>query len=181
VATPRDYLAQETLSDGTKVTVRAIRPEDAPSLLDAFGKLDQEGIYRRFFSPKKELSATELKQLTRVDFSRVVALVATMEADAAETLMAGGRYAADTGNPPQGAELAFLTAESYRGRGIAGLLLRHLALLAREAGLSRLEADVLAENQPMLNVFRRSGLQMAQRREGDVVHITLSLEPSPTA
>jgi hypothetical protein len=34
---------------------------------------------------------------------------------------------------------------------------------------------VLAENQLMLAVFRRSGLPMKQRREGNVLHVTLSL------
>jgi hypothetical protein len=58
-------------------------------------------------------------------------------------------------------------------------LLRHLFRLGRKANLSRLEADVLAENQSMLSVFRRSGLPVAQRREGSVVHVTLSLgDPS---
>ena len=60
---PNDYIEHETLKDGTKVTVRAIRPKDAPSILEAFGKLDRESVYRRFFSLKKELSASELKQL----------------------------------------------------------------------------------------------------------------------
>jgi RimJ/RimL family protein N-acetyltransferase len=175
-----NYSADATLKDGTKTTIRAIRPEDAPSLLEAFGKLGQEAIYRRFFSPKKELSPTELKQLTQVDFRRIVALVATAQVDGADTLMAGARYAVGAGNHPKGAELAFLTGEDYQGRGIAGLLLRHLVVLARKNGLLQLEADVLAENQPMLNVFQRSGLQMTQRRDGNVVHVTLSLDAKAT-
>jgi GNAT superfamily N-acetyltransferase len=134
-------------------------------------------IYRRFFSPRKEPSDADLRQLTQVDFSRVVALVATTQNHGAETVMAGGRYAVEAGDRPESAELAFLTGEAYRGRGIAGVLLRHLALLAREAGLSRLEADVLAENRSMLNVFPGSGMKMTQRREGNVTHVMLLLRP----
>jgi RimJ/RimL family protein N-acetyltransferase len=176
VIDPRNYHAHETLKDGTEVTVRALRPEDSAGILDAFGELDRESIYRRFFSPKKELSDAELKHLTDVNFSQVSALVVTTQTEKGEVLMAGGRYAVDAGDQPQSAELAFLTGEAYRGCGIASLLLRHLTLLAKEAGLSRFEADVLAENQPMLNVFRRSGLPMAQRREGSVIHVTLALK-----
>ena len=63
------------------------------------------------------------------------------------------------------AELAFLTAEDFRGRGVAGLVLAP-RLLAEAAGLSQFEADVLAENQSMLAVFRRSGLpQRSGERE----------------
>jgi GNAT superfamily N-acetyltransferase len=175
MADPNRYLERERLKDGTPVTVRAICPEDAPSILEAFGKLDSESIYRRFFSPKKELSAAELERLTAVDFDRVVALMVTAETPDGEVLIAGGRYAVEPGDRPKSAELAFLTAATHRGRGTASLLLRHLVRLARNAGLSGFEADVLAENAAMLNVFRRSGLPMTQRREGSVVHVTLSL------
>jgi RimJ/RimL family protein N-acetyltransferase len=178
---PLDYSLHATLVDGTEVTVRAIRSDDAARIRDAFGRLDQEAIYRRFFSPKRDLSNAELKQLTEVDFDQVVALVATTEQQGVETLLAGARYAIQPGEPPRSAELAFLTAGAYRGRGIAGLLLRSLEQLGREAGLSRFEADVLADNQSMLNVFRRTGMKMEQRREGNVLHVTLWLEPGAQA
>lgn len=175
VAEKSGYRARDSLRDGTEVTIRAICPEDAPSILEAFGNLDRESVYRRFFSPKKELSASELEQLTAVDFDRVVALVVMAETPDGETLIAGGRFAVEPGDRPKSAELAFLTAAAHRGRGVASLLLRNLVKLARDAGLSTLEADVLAENAAMLNVFRRSGLPMTQRRDGNVVHVTLSL------
>jgi hypothetical protein len=53
---PRHYVADETLKDGTLVTVRAIRRDDADPLQNAFNNLDRESVYRRFFSPKKELT-----------------------------------------------------------------------------------------------------------------------------
>jgi RimJ/RimL family protein N-acetyltransferase len=178
VVNPRDYHSRERLSDGTEITVRAIRSDDAARILQAFGELDPDAIYRRFFSPKRELSTAELAQLTEVDFEQVVALVATIKEHGVETLLGGARYAIESGARPQGAELAFLTAEAYRGRGVASLLLRSLAQLAREAGLVRFEADVLAENQAMLTVFSRVGMKIRQRREGNVVHVTLSLQPT---
>jgi GNAT superfamily N-acetyltransferase len=75
-------------------------------------------------------------------------------------------------------ELAFLTGKDYRGRGIASLLLKHLKRLAEDAGVPQFEAEVLAENQPMLTVFRHGGLPMRQSREGNVIHLTLSLRQS---
>ena len=39
----------------------------------------EDSVYRRFFSPKKDLTAAELEQLTDVDFSQVVALVVTKQ------------------------------------------------------------------------------------------------------
>ncbi|MGH6826639.1 N-acetyltransferase family protein [Methyloceanibacter sp.] len=171
----RSYAASETLKDGTIVTVRAIRPGDAGAILQAFRGMDRESVYRRFFSPKKELSPAELDQLTDVDFSQVVALVITKATESGEVLIGGGRYATDDSSSGA-AEIAFMTGGNYRGLGIASLILKHLVLIAREAGVSRFDGEVLAENQPMLAVFRRSGLPMKLRRDGGTVHVTLSLD-----
>jgi RimJ/RimL family protein N-acetyltransferase len=170
----RSYIASEALKDGTPVSVRAIRRKDAGTILQAFRGLDRESVYRRFFSPKRELSPADLDQLTDVNFSQVVALVVTMQSSEGEVLIGGGRYAVE--NSVSGAaEIAFMTDGVHRGLGIASLILRHLVLIAREAGISRFDGEVLAENQPMLAVFRRSGLPMKLRRDGSTIHVTLSL------
>jgi RimJ/RimL family protein N-acetyltransferase len=175
----RDYRQSETLKDGTPVTVRSIRAEDGESVLDAFHGMDKESVYRRFFSPKKELSPKELEQLTDVDFNNVVALVLTKTSAEGEILIGGGRYAME-GPDATEAEIAFMTNGNYRGLGIASLVLKHLVQIAREAGLMRFEAEVLAENQPMIAVFRRSGLPMRLKRDGGTFHVTLSLRAEPT-
>jgi GNAT superfamily N-acetyltransferase len=176
MADPRNYYAREVLKDGTPVTIRAIRTDDEESIHAAFRALDREAVYRRFFTAKEDLTDTELKQVTHLDFSRIVALVATVsQADGEEIVIGDGRYFADNGDKPERADVGFVVAELYRGRGIASLLLRHLARIAQEAGLSALEADVLAYNAPMLAVFQCCGLPTSQRREGNTIHVTLSL------
>jgi len=171
----RSYAASDTLKDGTVVTVRAIRRDDAATILRPFNNLDRESVYRRFFSPKKELSASELEQLTDVDFSKVVALVVTTRSSGGEVLIGGGRYAVE--DPAAGAaEIAFMTDSDYRGLGIASMILKHLVRIAREAGVSRFDGEVLAENQSMIAVFRKCGLPMHLRREGSTIHVTLSLD-----
>ena len=169
---PRNYTASEVLKDGTAVTIRAIRREDKGRLLDAFKNLDRESVYRRFFSPKKELSDSELDQLTDVDFNQVVALVVATQGADGEILIGGGRYAAEGKDR---ADIAFVTDINYRGRGIASLILNHLARIAREAEVQRFDAEVLAENSPMLAVLRRSGLPAELRRDGSTIHVKLSL------
>jgi GNAT superfamily N-acetyltransferase len=72
-----------------------------------------------------------------------------------------------------------MTDGAHRGLGIASLILKHLVRIAREAGISRFDGEVLAENQPMLAVFRRSELPMQLRRDGSVIHVTLSLQAAP--
>jgi len=73
------------------------------------------------------------------------------------------------------AEVAFVVEEDYQGLGVASRLLRHFARIAREQGISALQADVLAGNKSMLSVFTLSGLPMTTRRDGGVMHVMLAL------
>jgi GNAT superfamily N-acetyltransferase len=176
VTDARSYQTGETLRDGTPVTVRAIRPDDWHMVLTAFEELDPESVYTRYFTYKKTLTDEELRRTTDVDFDRVVALIATAGDGDAAQLFGGGRYAINDGKqPPESAEVAFITSDGCRGLGVAPLLLTHLVRIARERGLVRFEAQVLRHNQAMLGVFRRSGLPMTQTLDGDVVQVTLSL------
>jgi RimJ/RimL family protein N-acetyltransferase len=159
----------EHLRNGTRVTIRAIRADDKPRVVSAFQALEPDSVYTRFFSPKKELSAEDLKRLTEVDQMRDVALVATIGTE--ETFIGGGRYVSSG----SAAEIAFTVEEDYQGQGIASRLLRHLVHIARANGIARFEAHVLAGNEPMLGVFRRSGLRTTQRRADGEWLVTLEL------
>jgi GNAT superfamily N-acetyltransferase len=175
----RNYAATHTLKNGAEITIRAIRSDDKRKLLEAFKELDQSSIYTRFFGHKKSLLEAELEQATNLDFVSTVALVATTGHGEEEVIVGGGRYSTVvTGFSPRSAEVAFTVEEDYQGLGIASLLFGHLVRIARAQGLLRLQADVLAVNQPMLKVFRRSGLPMYQRAEGETVHIAFALDPT---
>lgn len=170
-----DFEEIETLKNGVTVKIRAIRPADKAGIADAFGGLDPESVYSRFFQAKKSLSDQELRAATEVDFENVVALVVTIEAGGKETIIGGGRYSAFDLAGTCSAEVAFLVEEDYHGLGIAGRILKHLACIAREKGVRQFEAEVLPQNKAMLAVFSRSGLPMTQTPMEGVIHVTLSL------
>jgi RimJ/RimL family protein N-acetyltransferase len=171
---PRSFRAEERLRDGTPLTIRSVRSDDRDRMREAYGRLSPEAIYLRLFAPKKELTESDLTRLIEVDFDREVALVATIGAGTQESVIGGGRYVSSN-NDTRAAEVAFTVDGRYRGQGIAGGLLQHLAVIARGRGITRFEAEVLAENRPMLAVFARSGLAMERRRDGSVVHVELTL------
>jgi RimJ/RimL family protein N-acetyltransferase len=159
-------------ADPPGTTIRRTRPDDRERIVKAFRALDPESVYRRFFVRKKELSSEELRRLTEGDGTRDVVLVATVTAGDQETIVGLGRYVRDDAS----ADIAFTVAQSHRGRGIASELLRRLTDIARRSGVSQFEADVLADNSPMLKVFQRSGLPMVQTQAGGIVHLTLALD-----
>ena len=61
------------------------------------------------------------------------------------------------------AEVAFLVEDRHQGRGIAQLLLEHLAQAGRERGVEKFVAEVLPDNQKMIRTFRDAGYRVAQR------------------
>jgi RimJ/RimL family protein N-acetyltransferase len=170
------YVFNETLRDGTPITLRTARADDGPRIRRAFRNLNRDTIYTRFFGYKSDVSDAELGRITGADFDRDVALLITIGSGDEEVIIAGASYfAIETDPPAQSAEIAFTVEEDYQGRGIASLLLRHLVRIAQAKNLAYLKADVLARNVPMLAVFRRSGLPMTLQRQGDVIHVVLSL------
>ena len=172
----RAYACAETLRNGLAVTIRALRPDDRERMAAAVRKLDRESIYMRLFSYRSALTEASLDRIMRFDPESEVALLVTLGAGPDETVIGAGRYVV-SGSEQGGrsAEVAFMVEEDYHGLGIAGRLLRHLAGIARGKGIATFAADILAENKSMLAVFARSGLPMQKRRDGGIVHLTLSL------
>jgi GNAT superfamily N-acetyltransferase len=76
---------------------------------------------------------------------------------------------------PGQAEIAFAVDDAHQGKGIGAALLRHLAALARVAGLSEMIADVLPDNIAMLKVLGSSGFGMKTRRDSDATYVVLRL------
>ena len=169
---PAQYSAAETLRDGRPVEVRALQPSDREELMSALGRMSDQSIYRRFFSPKRHFSDREVASYVNIDFVGHVALVAVVSENGRPTIVGGARYVV---SGPGSAEVAFAVVDGYQKQGIGGLLMKHLIALARQAGLDQLVAEVLPHNTPMLKVFERSGLTTSTKREHGAVHVVLSL------
>jgi RimJ/RimL family protein N-acetyltransferase len=171
-----EYAVTETLRDRSVVTIRAQRPGDRDALLAAFHRTSRDSLFRRFFTPKRSLSEQEIAHFMNADFDRHVALVAETTGSAGVTeIVGGGRYFKASANE---AELAFVGIDAFQGKGLGTLLLRHLILLARKAGLKQLTADVLPENTVMRAVFKKAGFAPAPGHDPGVAHLALPLTPA---
>jgi len=166
------YSAVELLRDGRRVEIRALKPDDRTGLAAAVGRASSQTLYRRFFGPKREFSEREVAFFVNVDFVSHVALVAVVEEAGRPMIVGGGRYVVVQ---PGKAEVAFAIVDQYQGQGIGAALMRHLAAIAKGAGLKELIAEVLPDNIPMLKVFEKSGFDFTTKREPGVVHVVLRL------
>ncbi len=166
------YLAVETLRDGRRVEIRALRPEDRSDLAAAVDRVSAQSLYRRFFAVRREFTEQETDFFVNVDFVDHVALVAVVDEDGRATIVGGGRYVLVQ---PGKAEVAFAVIDEYQGQGVGAALMRHLVAISRGGGLQELVAEVLPENVPMLKLFQKCGCRMTTRREAQVLHVTLGL------
>jgi acyl-CoA synthetase (NDP forming)/GNAT superfamily N-acetyltransferase len=164
------WAADVVLGNGETVHVRPIRPADAPALAEFHRRQSPESIYRRFFTPKPELSAPSLEHFTAVDFVDRVALVVERRGE----FIAWASYERWAGRDD--ADAAFMVDDHHQGKGVATLLLEHLAAIARSNGIRRFTAEVLADNRPMLTVFSRAGWPVQRRFESGVIDLDFELE-----
>jgi GNAT superfamily N-acetyltransferase len=169
---PAKYSTIESLRDGRKVEIRALRAQDKADMLGAIDRTSAKSLYRRFFGAKRDFSEKEIEFFLNVDFTNHVALVAVIEEGGRAVIIAGGRYVAVR---PGVAEVAFAVIDDYQGQGIGAALLRHLATIAQGAGFKEFTAEVLPDNIPMLKVFEKSGLKFRTKREAGAVHVALQL------
>jgi RimJ/RimL family protein N-acetyltransferase len=167
-----EYSAIESIRDGRRVEIRALRPEDRDALRIAVGRASTQSLYRRFFAVKRHFTEQEIEFFTNIDFVNHVALVAVAEEGGRSMVIGGARYIAVQ---PGTAEVAFAVIDQYQGQGVGAALMRHLTTIARDAGLKELIAEVLPDNIAMLKVFEKSGLPLHMERAPQVVHVSLRL------
>jgi len=159
----------ETLRDGSRVDIRPVEPDDREAIAEGFERLSPESRYRRFFGPMPRLSESFLDYLTRVDHHDHEALVA-VDAQTGD----GVGVARFVRTEPGVAEPAVVVIDDWQGRGVASRLLDALAERAREEGIQRFDAPVLASNPDAISVLERLGTTR-RRPEGREVHLSIEL------
>lgn len=160
---PPDFEYSWELDDGTAVTIRTMRPDDAQIEQDFVRSLSPRSKTLRFFAPIKELSATALKKFTHTDFPNEMALVATVYKNGIEHEIGVARYAPCTGSGK--VEFAVVVADDWQGKGIATELLQHLFSIASEVGINSIEGFILRDSIPMLRLAREFGFRIQPDKE----------------
>jgi ribosomal protein S18 acetylase RimI-like enzyme len=162
------------LTDGTKVLVRPIVPDDEPLLHEAVAAMSERTVYFRFFSPLKRMSDALAHRLAVVDYNDRFALVATTNKPAGKERIVGvTRY--DRVPKTDVAETAVAVVDEFQRRGLGSALMSILAKVAREHGIKTFTLIVLPENQQMLGLLRRMGWIHRAKLSGGVYDISFEL------
>jgi acetyltransferase len=152
---PTDLVQRVKLRDGTAVTLRPIRPEDA-DMEQAFVKgLSDESRHFRFMNTVRELTPAMLVRFTQIDYDREMAFVAVIDEGGREREIGVTRYV--TNPDGQTCEFALVVADAWQGRGLGRRMLESLIRVARERGLAEMVGHVLTSNRAMLALCQSLG------------------------
>ena len=161
---PREREADVVLRDGSTVHVRPVRAGDEAAIRSFLDAISPDSIAFRFFS------IPDLNWVTAwsvdVDYADRFELVA--ESGSPREIVAHAAYIREDA---ERAEVAFLVADAWQGRGISTILLAPLAGFAAEHGITTFAAQVLPANHRMIEVFRESGFPVALRATQDALEI----------
>jgi acetyltransferase len=143
------------MRDGQTVTVRPIRPEDAPLTLDFFNRLSPESRYFRFMENLRELPPSLVIRFTQVDYDREMALIALALEDGVEQQVGSARYTLSADG--ESVEFALVVDDRWQRSGLGRRLMGALIDCAREKSYRAIVGDVLADNQKMLRLMTSLG------------------------
>ena len=159
------------------ITVRPIRPEDVDLEVEFIRRLSPESIYNRVFSNSLSLTPQWLERLTRIDFTRDMAIIATVTLDGRETQIGVARYAR-LGNGSC-CEFAIAVADQWQGCGIGVRLLGELIAIASRSGITEIVGDALSTNVAMVALARRVGMSVQPHPEGATLRRLVLSIPDP--
>ena len=175
---PSRYVAPWRLKNDLEITIRPIRPEDEPLMVDFHESLSEESVYFRYFHLMKLSHRVAHERLTRmcfIDYDREMALVAEYHNPETQKpqLLAIGRLSKLHGT--QDAEFAMLVSDRWQCQGLGSELLRRLVQVGRDEHLQRITAEILSDNQGMQHVCTKLGFQLQPTADPSVMFVSIDL------
>jgi acetyltransferase len=169
---PTQYVSTWTLKNGTSITIRPIRPEDEPLMIQFHKTLSEQSVYFRYFHLVKLSQRIAHDRLTRIcfiDYDREMALVADYkqpETDIHE-ILAVARLSKLHGT--REAEFALLISDRYQCQGLGTELLKRLLQVGHDEQLECISAEILADNSVMQRVCEKLSFQLQATDDSSVL------------
>lgn len=169
---PEKYHRKVTTKQGMEVLLRPIRPEDEPALGRMLAKVSNDTLYMRFFGYIPKITHAWMIRFTHIDYDREMALVAEVNQGASRELVGVVRIIEDAWR--ETAEYSILVADHFHGQGLGSIMTDYILQIARERGIKKIVASVLAKNGPMIHLFAARKFHF-DRSEIDFYEVELPL------
>ena len=168
-----EWVAELPLAGRPVVRFRHVRPEDEPFIAEAIRTASRETLLHRFFSPMRSVSPGLLRQMLSIDRAKETCIVGAVTESGTVRIICGARYVKLR---PGAAEIALTVHDDFQRRGLGAFLLKLLARLAQTEGIRWFEAEVLASNHKMLQLFKKVAPRSSGHWTGDVYHIVIDVQ-----
>ncbi|MFH1088140.1 MAG: GNAT family N-acetyltransferase [Chloroflexota bacterium] len=172
------YKAEVLLKDGSRITLRPMRRDDAELWVDFVSRLSPHSKYLHFHHAPESMGMEDALRFCTVDYANAFAVVAEVLRDKDRHILGIGRYYRLPGK--DSAEIALAIRDDYQGKGLGTRLIEALANVARKDRIAIFHADVLAENEEMMAVLRNYGFHITSELESGVYHVTFPIARSRT-
>ncbi len=170
---PTRYVTPWTLSGGTDVLLRPVKPEDEPLVKEMLASLSEKTLRERFFQSVKNITHEMLIKLCNIDYDREMAMVAENRENGSRKIIGVTGLMVEPGS--RSGEFGVIVHDHYQGKGIGCKLIDVLIGIAQEKGLDDLYGIVLADNRKMLRVCERLGFTV-RPFEDDLCKVVLTLK-----
>jgi acetyltransferase len=164
-STSRPYPVEYTTTrkiGGIEVTIRPIRPEDEPLMVEFHRTLSDRSVHFRYLGSLSLQERTLHQRLRRVcfiDYDREIALVADLKKDdGSHQILGVGRLIKEHGTNE--AEFAVLISDPWQGKGLGTELLKLLVQIGRRERLHRIIGHIAADNITMKRVSEEVGFDL---------------------
>lgn len=141
-----------TLPSGTTLVLRAVERTDRDRIHKLFHRLSDESRYRRFLTPKRELTERELAYLSDIDHVFHEAIAAVDQRDGS---FAGVVRVVRRSDWPGAGDMAVEVADELQHMGIGSCLTARILERARDIGMATVTATTLRHNRPARALLKR--------------------------
>ena len=146
-----------TLLDGSEVTIRTLRKEDAQLERDFIRNLSPESRWMRFLGQIGEPSDSLIRKLTELDYRHDMAFIALAREGGTTREVGVSRYSLAPDG--QSCECAVTVADAWQGKGLGTVLMRDLIDIARKRGIRSMFSVDANENERMQELAHDLGFK----------------------
>jgi acetyltransferase len=175
-AYPKKYETSWKLRDGRTITLRPIKPEDAPLWVEMFQKFSEESKRYRFFQNIKDTPPEVIARYCNINYDKEMAIVAELTEENQRRILGVVRLVVEP--DAKTGEIAFIVADPWQGLGLGWKMVEYMIEICKDKELEAIYALILRHNDRSIKLVKEMGFSI-ESFDQETVKATLSLRDQP--